>query len=154
MSEFLLKPEDFSTWAQPLSAGPIIWEAWTNAERATFFLSSFPCVFVISLRLSRHAATERRLVFITASSFSLYGKQQTCWELPNMPQLDLSSGTQEAFPQKEIESKERLHLSSLSVLFPSCRGVAFRFLQCTSTLSLRVAVKIVCMRDFSEVIEN
>lgn len=52
MSEISLKPEEFSTWAQPLNAGPIIWAGKpepTQREQLSFFLFSLSLCFFFNL---------------------------------------------------------------------------------------------------------
>lgn len=126
MSKFSLKSEVFSTWARLHNTSPFIRKVWTNVERATcffclFFLFWFP--LFAAAACSNFHQSERWMffhyhvfIFTLLCLWKKTNKKKTVNGL-NMLQLDLSNKTQEASLQKQIESKEHLHLSCASMLF-------------------------------------
>lgn len=146
MSEFSLKAEDFYTWAQPLSMGPIIWEVWTNVERASFFLFLL-FLFLISLVCSRmqwfspnwkEACLYYRIFILTQS---------------NKPAVNCCTCLSSTFPPKpkRLFCKRKLNPGS-TFICPVCQCCFCRVVGFVSifssarALSLRVAVKIMCTK--------
>lgn len=142
MSEFSVKSEDFSApAAQLLNMGPIIWEVWTNVERATFtFLCCLFALFVAACggfhQTGKEACLYYRILILT-----LWRKKQTCCELLNMPQLDPSSKNPGGLSAKGnwIHGAPSFVQSVSVASVVSCRGFHFFF------LSICVALKMMSM---------